>query len=285
MEGKICLVTGANAGIGLETVRGLARMGATVVMACRSVEKGEKAREDVIRSTGNANVHLLQLDLGSQSDVRRFAAEFRAHYPKLDVLVNNAGVFCASFLWTEDGVETQLATNHVGHFLLTLLLLEPLKAAAPSRVVMVSSGLHSNGQIDFHDLHNEKQYLPTSVYAQTKLANVLFANEFGRRFPGIGVTANSLHPGAVRTRIAQKQSNIFYSMGWSLLKPFMISPEKGAETSLYVATAPELQGVTGKYYDHCQEKEPAPAALDEELARRLWDETLKLCGMEEAAVG
>jgi NAD(P)-dependent dehydrogenase (short-subunit alcohol dehydrogenase family) len=280
MEGKICLVTGANAGIGLETARGLAEMGATVVLACRSAEKGLKAREDIIRSTGNEHVDVRVLDLSSQSDVRRFAADFCAHYPKLDVLINNAGVFCSGFHWTVDGVETQLATNHVGHFLLTLLLLEPLKAAAPSRVVMVSSGLHFNGQIDFQDIHNEKHYLPTFVYSQTKLANVLFANEFGRRFPGIGVTANSVHPGAVRTRIAQKQSNIFYSAGWAILKPFMISPEKGAATSIYVATAPELEGVTGKYFDNCQEKEAAPAALDEDIARQLWEVTLKLCGME-----
>jgi NAD(P)-dependent dehydrogenase (short-subunit alcohol dehydrogenase family) len=282
MKGKTCLVTGANVGIGLETARGLAAMGATVVLACRSLEKGISAQKDIVTTTGNANVHLLQLDLSSLSDVRRFAATFLAQFPRLDVLVNNAGVFYAEFQKTDDGIERQFAVNHVGPFLLTHLLLPALVAAAPSRIVMVSSGSHYSGKIDFQDLYGERGYRAFTAYGQSKLCNVLFANEFGRRYPHSGITANSLHPGVVRTEIGQKSGHWLYRLGAAIMSPFQISAVKGAATSLYVATSPKLSGVTGKYFDHCKEKAPSPAALDLQVAGRLWDVTADLCGIQKA---
>lgn len=279
MKGKICLVTGANAGIGLATARGLAAQGATVILACRSLEKGKAAQADLIAATGNPAVHLMVLDMSRLADVRRFAAECLAQFPKIDVLINNAGAFFSEFEKTEDGIERQLAVNHVAPFLLTLLLLPALKAAAPARIVMVSSGAHFNGKIHWDDLNGEQNYSAFAAYAQSKLGNVLFANEFGRRYPGIGVTANSLHPGVVRTEIGQKNKKWLYRIGWAFMKPFMVSSTKGAATSLHVACSPKLEGVTGKFFDKCREKQPSAEALNLDNAARLWDITAKLCGL------
>jgi NAD(P)-dependent dehydrogenase (short-subunit alcohol dehydrogenase family) len=279
MKGKICLVTGANAGIGRETARGLAQKGATVILACRSLEKGEEAVKDIVATTGNQQVEAMALDLGRQADIRRFATAFLAKYDGLDVLVNNAGAFFGEFQKTEDGIERQLAVNHVGPFLLTHLLLPALQKANSARIVMVSSGAHYNGDINFVDLNGEKNYSPFAAYSQSKLGNVLFANEFARQFHTSGITANSLHPGVVRTHIGQKGGSWFHSLGWALMKPFMISATKGAATSLHVALAPELAGVTGKYFKNCKEQTPSTAAQDPLIAKRLWDATAALCGI------
>jgi NAD(P)-dependent dehydrogenase (short-subunit alcohol dehydrogenase family) len=279
MKGKICLVTGANVGIGLETARGLAAMGATVVMACRSLDKGASAQQDIIATTGNKQVTVMALDLSSLAEVRRFAAAFLERYPRLDVLINNAGVFLADFQKTLEGHERVFATNHLGPFLLTHLLLPSLEAAAPSRIVMVSSGSHYGGKIDFDDLDGAQAYSMTTSYGQSKLCNVLFANEFGRRYPRLGVTANSLHPGVVRTEIGGKSGRWYIKLAALLMQPLMISPAKGAATSLFVATEPTLAQVTGKYFDKCREKQPSAAALDVALAKRLWDVSLDLCGL------
>ncbi|MCP4426089.1 MAG: SDR family NAD(P)-dependent oxidoreductase, partial [Chloroflexi bacterium] len=195
MKGKICLVTGGNAGIGKATAVGLAQMGATVVIVARSPERGEPALADIRRQSGNDAVDLLIADLSSQLQIRQLAADFQRQYPQLHVLVNNAGVIPPTRQLSEDGLEMQFAVNHLAYFLLTYLLLDKLKASAPARIVNVSSMVHSWSSIDFTDLQNEKRYDPSDIYAQTKLMNVLFTYELARRLDGTDVTVNCLHPG------------------------------------------------------------------------------------------
>jgi NAD(P)-dependent dehydrogenase (short-subunit alcohol dehydrogenase family) len=242
-----------------------------VVLLCRSAEKAEAAKADITSGTGNEKVHVLVCDLASQREIRAAARQFRSQFSKLDVLVNNAGAFFSEMKKTSDGVERQFAINHLGPFLLTNLLLEPLKASGAARVLVVSSNAHFNGKINFKDINLEKTYVPVVAYAQSKLANVLFSNELARRERAHGITSNALHPGVVRTKIGQANSNWFYGLMWSLVKPFMISAEKGAVTSLMLASDPSLEGVSGKFFADCKEKDPNPVALNEDLARRLWE--------------
>jgi retinol dehydrogenase 14 len=282
MKNKIALITGANSGIGLETTRGIAQLGYTTVMLCRSKEKGEIARQDIVASTGNQNVVLMTCDLASLQDIRRFAAAFKERYKRLDLLVNNAGVVFATFEKTMDGFERQWATNHLATFLLTELLLDVVKASAPARIVVVSSAVHTSGKINFEDLNLEKGFSPMKAYPQSKLANILFSNELARRLAGTGVTVNSLHPGVVRSNFGSNAGSKLMGFIIALMKPFMISPKKGAATSLFVATSPKVEGVTGKYFDKSKEKTPAPLALDQTLAQKLWEVSEKQVGLVSA---
>jgi len=268
MTGRICIVTGANSGIGKEIVRGLARKGATVVLACRSVERGEAARTEIEADTGNRKLAVMELDLASHESVRAFVAAFAARYPKLHVLVNNAGIVAAKRTMTPDGIESTFAVNHVSHFLLTNLLLPTLRASAPSRVVIVSSEASHGGRIDLDDLNGERRWGGFRAYMNSKLANVLFAFELARRLEGTGVTANALHPGGVRTNLA-KGAGLF-RVGMLLAWPFMLPASKGADTAVYLASSPDVEEMSGKYFIRRRPAEPNPAANDPELARRLW---------------
>ncbi|MDZ4338820.1 MAG: SDR family oxidoreductase, partial [candidate division NC10 bacterium] len=245
MSGRICMVTGANAGIGKATALGLAKMGGTVVMVCRSRERGEATLAEIKQESGNASVHLLLADLSSQDDIRRLAAAFNAKVPALHVLINNAGIIPRKRTVTGEGFETQFAVNHLAYFLLTHLLLDILKASAPARIVTVSSQVHHGASIDFDDLQSERAYRPTRVYASTKLANVLFTYELARRLEGTGVTANCLHPGSVATNLL---ADFLPTPLRFVTKIVGVSPEKGAQTPLYLATSPEVEEVTGKYF-------------------------------------
>jgi NAD(P)-dependent dehydrogenase (short-subunit alcohol dehydrogenase family) len=217
-------------------------------------------------------------DLSSQEQIRRLADDFKAAYPRLDVLINNAGVFRSERITTADGIEMTFAVNHLAYFLLTNLLLDVLKASAPSRIVNVSSGAQSNGTIDFDDLQGEKGYKGTKAYSQSKLANVLFTYELARRLEGTGVTANCLHPGAVRTNFGSGSSGVFGFMVRAL-RPFIISPEKGAETSIYLASSPEVEGVSGRYFVKKAEARSSDVSYDERLARRLWKVSAELTNL------
>src|SRR5581483_7870588 len=201
MQGKVCIVTGANSGIGRITALELARLGAQVVMVCRDRARGEAALAEIKQATGNNQVELMLCDLSSQADIRRFADEFKATHARLDVLVNNAGVYQRKRATTVDGLEATFAVNHLGYFLLTNLLLDVLKQSAPSRIINVASGAHASGHINFDDLQGERQYKGVRAYCHSKLANILFTLELARRLAGTGITANSLHPGAVATGI------------------------------------------------------------------------------------
>ncbi|TSA37194.1 MAG: SDR family oxidoreductase [Porphyromonadaceae bacterium] len=271
MESKIILITGANSGIGKATATALAEMGARVVMMSRDLVKGEKARQEVIRVSKNNQVDLMQCDLASMISIRRFAAEFIAKYPRLDVLINNAGIFTDKRMETADGFEYQIGVNHFGHFLLTLLLLDLLKRSSPARIINVSSGAHFGGKIDFDDIQLQHKYSAWKSYAQSKLANVLFTYELAHRLSGTGITVNCLHPGFVKTRFAFNRESEKPNWMIKLMKPFTIPPANGAETSVYLAASPEVEGVTGKYFAKRKEKASSKTSYDLVVAEKLWN--------------
>jgi NAD(P)-dependent dehydrogenase (short-subunit alcohol dehydrogenase family) len=279
MGEKVCLITGATSGIGKATAMGLASMGASVVMVGRDRGRGEAALAEIKEKYANASVDLLLADLSSQEEIHRLADNFKEAYPRLDVLINNAGVFRSERTTTPDGLETTFAVNHLAHFLLTDLLLDVLKASAPSRIVNVASGEQRNGTIDFDDLQGEKGYKGAKAYSQSKLANVLFTYELARRLEGTGVSANCLHPGAgIRTNFGSGVSGV---LGFTVraLTPLMKSPEKGAETSIYLASSPEVEGVSGRYFAKKAEARSSVVSHDERLARRLWEVSAELTNL------
>jgi retinol dehydrogenase 14 len=278
MSEKVCLITGASSGIGKATAAGLANMGASVVMVGRDRGRGETAMAEIKEGNPDASVDLMLADVSSQEQIRRLADEFKEAYPRLDVLINNAGVFLSKRITTTDGIEMTFAVNHLAYFLLTNLLLDMLKASAPSRIVNVSSGAQSNGTIDFDNLQGEKGYKGTKAYSQSKLANVLFTYELARRLEGTGVTANCLHPGAVRTNFGSGSSGVFGFMVRAL-RPLMISPEKGAETSIYLASSPEVEGLSGRYFVKIAEARSSDESYDERIARRLWEVSSELTNL------
>lgn len=279
MKGKVCIVTGASSGIGLETAVGLAARGARLVLPCRSAERGEAARRTIRQRTGRDDVSLIGCDLASQAGIRRAAAEILAAEPRIDVLVNNAGIVNLRREVTADGIEAVFAVNHLAYFLLTNLLLDRLRASGAARIVNVASDAHRFRGFDLGDLQFEhRRFGWAAAYGQSKLCNILFTRELAQRLEGSGVTANSLHPGAVATRLAQNNG------GWAvaltrLLRPFFRSAEKGAETPLYLATSKEVEGVTGRYFSDCREARPSREAEDDAAARRLWEISLRLTGL------
>jgi NAD(P)-dependent dehydrogenase (short-subunit alcohol dehydrogenase family) len=279
LAGKTVLVTGANAGIGRETARGLARLGAHVVLASRSLERGEAARKDVARDVPGDRLEVMRLDLALLADVRRFARDFRSRHARLDVLVNNAGIHTAHRQVTSEGFESTFVTNHLGHFLLTHELLPLLKAAAPARVVNVASEAHRGGRIRFGDLQMERRWSGVAAYCQSKLANVMFTAELARRLDGTGVTANAVHPGSVRSNWARGPESGFLRTVVGLATPFLLTVEKGAENPIFAASSPDLDGVSGKYLVRKRERAPSRRAQDVEAQKRLWDESARLAGL------
>jgi NAD(P)-dependent dehydrogenase (short-subunit alcohol dehydrogenase family) len=279
MENKIILITGANSGIGKATATALAEMGAHVVMLSRDPVKGEQARQEVIRVSKNNQVDLMQCDLASMASIRKFAGEFIARYPRLDVLINNAGIFTETRKETADGFEYQIGVNHLGHFLLTHLMLDLLKKSSPSRIINVSSGAHYGGKIDFNDLQMRHKYSGWKAYAQSKLANILFTYELAHRLTGTGITVNCLHPGFVNTRFAFNRESEKPNWMMKLMKPFTIQPSEGAQTSVYLAASPEVEGVTGKYFAKRKEKASSRASYDLVIAEKLWNVSTALCRM------
>ncbi len=270
LQGKVTMVTGANAGMGKEIARALAKMGATVVMVSRDLGRGEAARAEVQAQSGNDAVELLLADLSSQQSIRHLVQEFMARHTQLHVLVNNVGVTLPRRSVTVDGLETVFATNHLAPFLLTNLLLPVLKASAPARVVSVSSSAHSMGKINFDDLQSERRYSEIRVYNQSKLASVLFTYELARRLAGTGVTANVLEPGFVKTNMA-------VPFPFSLFSPMRVSAEQGAQTAIYLASSPDVEGVSGKYFSHKGvETKSSKLSYYESIARRLWQISAEL---------
>ena len=274
MAGKIVLITGGNAGIGKETAVGLATLGARVVITSRDAARGDGAVAEIRRRSGNDDVDVMALDLASLTSVRTFAQEFLDHYDRLDVLIDNAGLVLGSRQVTEDGNETTFQVNHLGHFLLTDLLRDRLVASAPSRIVVVSSDAHKNARtgLDFDDLQSEARYRSFSVYGKTKLANILFTRELARRLDGTGVTVNCVHPGFVSSRFGRDgDTGILGRVAMPLLRPFALNAEQGARTSIYLASDPAVDGITGAYWVKCAPVTPSTAAQDDDAARRLWD--------------
>lgn len=280
MKNRVCMVTGASSGVGRATALGLAGLGATAVLVCRDRAKGEAARTEIIESSGNEAVELLIADLASQEAIRQLVRDFAATHDQLHVLVNNAGVYLTKRRVSGDGMEMTFAVNYLARFLLANLLLDTLKRSAPARIVDVAGAYHKKGTIAFDDLQGEKSYDGARANAQSKLANVLFTYELARRLQDTGVTANCLHPGAVGTGLVEKDPNYpsLLRFVYRLSKPFMKSPEKGAATSIYLASSPEVDGVTGKYFVAKKQATSSEESHDAELARRLWDVSLKLTG-------
>ena len=242
MKDKICIVTGGNTGIGKATVEGLVRRGATVVIACRDTGRGQAALREIAANSGSKDLHVMQLDLASLASVRAFAEMFMGKFTRLDVLVANAGIMTRKRQLTADGIEMDLGVNHVGHFLLTDLLLPLLKRSAPARIVVVSSSMHASGTIDFDDLASEKSW--RGAYPRSKLANMLFVRALAKRLGGSRVVVNGLHPGVVSTELARD----FAAPIRLMARWFFKSPEQGASTSLYLATAPEAAEISGRYF-------------------------------------
>jgi NAD(P)-dependent dehydrogenase (short-subunit alcohol dehydrogenase family) len=274
MAGRVCLVTGASNGIGKETAAGLAARGARVAMVARDRSRGEAALAEVRQRSGSDSVELILADLASLDEVRGLARDFRAGHDRLHVLVNNAGAFNAQRSETRDGFETTIGVNHLAHFLLTAELLGLLKASAPSRIINVSSAAHVGARIDFDDLQSKRRYGGMRVYGQSKLANVLFTYELARRLEGSGVTANCLHPGVVTTGFGRNNdglAGLAFEAFHLFARPFLLTPERGAETSIYLASSLEVEGVSGKYFVKKQAVPSSPASYDEATARRLWD--------------
>jgi NAD(P)-dependent dehydrogenase (short-subunit alcohol dehydrogenase family) len=281
MQGRVCVVTGASSGIGFETARGLAQAGATVVLACRDAARGEAARASIAASTGAGDrLSVMALDLASFASVRAFAAAFKSRFEKLHVLVENAGVTPVARQTTADGLEMTIGTNHFGHFLLARELLPQLRAAAPSRIVVVSSKLHKQATLDFDDLQFEKRpFAWGPVYGASKLANTMFAVSLAERLAGSGVTVNAVHPGTVRTAL-MRDFNVALR---AIVRLFFASPEKGARTSLFAAMAPALDGVTGKYFEDSKEAATGPAVSDRVARERLWAVTEEIIAARSPA--
>jgi NAD(P)-dependent dehydrogenase (short-subunit alcohol dehydrogenase family) len=280
MRGRICLITGATSGIGLVTARELAARGATVAIVGRNETKTRATVEAIRQQTGNAEVDYLLADLSSQAAVRGVADTFQRRYGALHVLVNDAGVM----LWRREeaanGLEMTFAVNHLAPFLLTNLLLDTLHASAPARVVTVASDAHMGASIPFDDLqHTQGRYQWLKVYGQTKLANIMFTYALARRLAGSGVTANALHPGVVATHIYRSTNGLFNSMTKAVMPIFALSPEKGAETSVYLASSPEVATVSGQYFYKCKPKRSSQASYDVAAQERLWQVSEQLTGL------
>ena len=271
MNGKIVIVTGANSGMGLATTVELARRGATVIMACRSQQRGEEALAKAQQQSGSLNIELMLCDLGSLVSIRRFAQEFTTKYPVLDILINNAGVVSIKRQLTADGFEMDLGVNHLGHFLLTNLLMDSLLLAGQGRIVVVASGAYKIGRLYLEDSTLSKGYNTAKAYARSKLANILFTKELARRLQGTRVTVNCVHPGAVGTNIGVNRETGFGRSVLKMLSYFFLTPEQGADTAIYLASSPELEEVTGQYFYRRTLQELTPRAQDMQEARRLWD--------------
>jgi NAD(P)-dependent dehydrogenase (short-subunit alcohol dehydrogenase family) len=281
MQGKVCLVTGTSAGIGKVTARELARMGATVVMICRNREKGEAVQAEIKEVSGNDRVDLIIADLSSLAEVRRAVQEFKQNYTQLHVLINNAGGVSSERKVTPDGLEATFATNYLAPFLLTELLLDVLKDSAPARIVNVSSFGHTVGDIDFADLQGERKYSPVKAYAQSKLAQIFFTYELAERLEGTGVTVNALHPGTVVSNFNNGLKGFMHFVGALVYFFTGINVEKGAQTTLYLATSPDVEGVSGKYFSDCKETASSRRSYDVTVRQRLWKVSEELIRQKE----
>ena len=278
VDGKVVVITGATSGIGVEAARGLAGMGAQLVIVARDLDRGNRTSEDIRGSTGNPNVDVERCDLASQREIRRLASRLREKHPRIDVLINNAGLTMADRRLTEDGIETTLAVNHLAPFLLTNLLADPLRAGAPARVVTVASDAHRGTSLDFDDLSAERGYSGWTAYCRSKLANILFNLELASRLRGTGVTANCLHPGVVATGLG-RGGPLLIRVFQSVARPLLLSPERGADTVVFLASSPEVEDASGGYYVKRRPVEPSAEARDPAAAERLWRISEELTGL------
>ncbi|XP_068454534.1 retinol dehydrogenase 13 [Clinocottus analis] len=282
LDGKTVLITGANTGIGKETALDMAKRGARVILACRDMTRACIAADEIRQQSGNGNVVVKKLDLASLQSVRDLAKDIQENEEHLDILINNAGIMMCPKWKTDDGFEMQFGVNHLGHFLLTNCLLDLLKKSTPSRIVIVSSLAHEKGSINFDDINLDADYQREKSYRQSKLANVLFCKELASRLKDTGVTVYSLHPGVIRTELGR---HFFPTLAlWQriLIMPIILlikSPYAGAQTSIYCAVDESQANASGLYYSDCAPKKPAPQALDDAAAKKLWDLSASMVGL------
>jgi NAD(P)-dependent dehydrogenase (short-subunit alcohol dehydrogenase family) len=273
MEGKICIITGSNSGIGKETTMGLAKIGATIVMVVRNQQRGEKVKAEIAEKTGNKSIDVMLCDLSSMDSIVHFAESFRRKYNRLDVLINNAGAVLNKREITAEGFERNLAVNYLGPFLLTHKLLDVLRVSAPSRIINVSSGLHGSDSLDLTDLQSERNYNGMRAYGNAKLMLIMFTYELAKRLEGTGVTVNALMPGFVATNLGKNSGSFRSSLLFRMVRPMQSSAKKGAETSIYLASSPDVANTTGRIFRKKLEVSSSPSSYDVKLRKQVLDRT------------
>mgnify|MGYP006155245151 CR=1 FL=1 len=285
MKGKTVVITGGNAGIGKATAIALAKKGAEVVITSRSDDKAKAVIAEIKTASGNEVISYVLVDLSSQKSVRKVAEELKIKCPKIDVLINNAGCYVSDLQLNVDGLEMQFATNHIGHFLLTNLILDNVKAAGKARIINLSSIAHkSTRELKLDDINYEKEeYGGWKAYSRSKYCNILFTKELAKRLEKDGITVNAVHPGGVRTEIAEKNANWYTKLGWLLGKPFMITLEKGAATSIHLASSPKAEGITGHYWVRSKQEWSNKPSQDETNWLALWKKSEEIVGQEFSA--
>jgi NAD(P)-dependent dehydrogenase (short-subunit alcohol dehydrogenase family) len=270
MHGKIVMITGANSGIGKQTAKVLAEKGATIIMICRNRERGENALKDLKEKTNSDKIELILADLTDPTAIQNAVTQFKGKYDKLDVLINNAGLVLSKKTITSLGYEKTFAVNHLGHFLLTNFLLDILIKSAPSRIINVSSEVHSSAHLNFEDINLSSKYRGFRAYANSKLANLLFTYELARRLKGTGVTVNALHPGFVRSNFGRRGRKLYERILFDIARIFAISVKRGAKTSIYLASSPEVKNITGKYFVKLKLANSSKKSYDKKAQRKLW---------------
>ncbi|XP_042570199.1 retinol dehydrogenase 12-like [Cyprinus carpio] len=278
LDDKTVIITGANTGIGKETVRDLAKRGARVIMACRDLEKAEEARKELMEDSRNQNIVANKLDLSDTKSIRAFAELINKEEKQVNILINNAGIMMCPYSKTADGFEMQFGVNHLGHFLLTYLLLDLLKKSAPSRIINVASVAHTWGSIHLDDINSEKGYSPRRAYGQSKLANILCTRSLAKRLQGSGVTVYSLHPGVVQSELFRNLSKPV-QIAVKVFSPFTKTTIQGAQTTIYCAVEPKLDNESGGYYSDCAPALCSREALDDEMAQKLWELSCQMLGI------
>jgi len=279
MKGRLCIITGANSGIGYHTAKGLAEKKATIVMVCRNLEKGQKALEEIKETTGSNSLYLMHCDISSMKSIDRFTREFRDRFTCLHILINNAGAAFSKRQETEEGYEKTIATNYLGVFKLTHKLLPMLREKTPSRIINISSGMHKTGKVDFEDLMFEKRYKSMEAYATSKLIVTAYTYALAERLEGTGITANAVEPGFVATNLGANMGGFWDKLAFTIVRPMQISAERGAETSIWAASEPELENITGKTFAKKTETKSAEITYDKDFQDRLWETTAKLLGL------
>ncbi|XP_026758550.1 retinol dehydrogenase 12-like [Galleria mellonella] len=280
LVGKVVIVTGANTGIGYEVAKDMAHRGARVILACKLEEYGKEAKDKIVAATGNLNVDYKSVDLSSLNSVRAFCDDILKTETQLDILINNAGTSTKAYKITKDGLLLDMQVNYFGHFLLTYLLLPLLKKSSPSRIINTSSILHKAAKLNFDNLNMvNEEYNAQKVYNNSKLCNLLMSMELARRLSGTGVTANSLHPGAVYTKLMTNHPVMKFDILRYIVRPFMKSSWEGAQTTIYLAVSPEVEGVTGGYFVDCKKTAPSITAQDDHIASKLWEVSERLVGL------
>ena len=284
MKNQVCIVTGANSGIGEETALSLAKLGATVILLCRNYERGNITLKNIISESNNKNVELMLCDLSSQNSIFDFTSKFKNKYDRLNVLINNAGILLNKRTISVDGIENTFAINHLGPFILTNSLLNLLKSSSPSRIINVSSSAHYRTNFDIDNLQGEKKYSSFDAYCKSKLYNVLFTYELSRKLAGSNVTVNCLHPGFIPTNLFAN-SLFFYKAIVKILSPILIDAKSGSKTSTYLATSKDVENITGKYFVKCKPRKSSKISYDKSTSKNLWNISEKLINYNKSAEG